>query len=796
MKKTLSFLIAIFMLAACAAAHDTFHRIFNAAPTVSTPVATPTQINKGGSTTLSVTATDDGGEANLKYTWKKISGPGKVTFNPQGTNAAKTTVATILSAGTFTFVVDVSDRGNTNDRHTSGREPAKTTRSNPVIVTVNTINAPPTVAQQAFAASNPVTGTSTIVSVLGADDNGEANLTYTWNATGTPPQPVTFGSNGSNAAKTTTVSFTQAGSYSLRATITDKGNLSVTSTVNVTVQQTVATIAVKPQYQRVLVNTKQQFKAAADSDQFGKTVSPQPSFAWSVSGGGAINNNGLFSAYGDIGGPYTVTASSGSVKGTAGVSVCNDSFDAFSPVPAASFSNMSGITTEPCTEGGLDVTGINDRDCISFYNVNFGARGATLFCARVASGANGGGSMELRLDSASAPLAGRCTVPATGGWQTWTDAICNFTGAIGKHTLYITFTGSGNSDLFSVSVFHFTVISSIAAGDVTTFFLTSDSTLWALGSNEYGQLGDGTTTDRVSPPVRIMSGVKAMSSGGSHSLFLKTDGTLWACGDNTYGQLGDGTTVDRHTPVQVMSDVRTMRAGGLFSLMLKTDGTLWACGDNEAGMLGDGTTDNHSLPEQIMSDVKSLAKGQSWHNLVVKTDGTLWTFGFNEAGQVGDGTLNNCFTPVQIMSDVSCAAGGWDHSLIVKTDGTLWACGFNADGELGDNTDVDKLTPVQVMTGVKDVTAGNNYSLVLTADSTVWGFGVNDGGQLGTGDTDNRYAPVKILSGVQSIDVGQCHSIMLKTDNTLWGCGVSVAGELGVIGMPNWLTPQLIPLGR
>jgi len=764
---------------------------FNAAPSVSVPVAVPSGIFAGGKTTLSVIAADDGGESNLKYTWKKLSGPGKVSYSRQGTNAAKTTVVTIPVAGTYVFVVDVCDRGFTYGHPLSGTEPAKSRISAPVTVTVGTVNTPPTVAKPASAASNPVTGTSTVVSALGADDGGEANLIYTWDVIGTPPQPVAFSINGTNASKTTTVSFVKAGIYGLRVTMKDTGNLSAASTVNITVQQTTKVISVKPDFQRILINTTQQFTASADSDQFGNSVTPQPSFAWTVSGGGTINDAGLFSAQGFVGGPYTLTASVGSTKGTAGVSVCNDSFDAFSKIAAASFSTMSGIMTEACAEGGLDVSGINDQDYLVFYNVNFGSQGATIFCARVASGASGGGSMELRLDSPSASPVGVCTVPATGGWQTWADAICNFSCPGGKHTLYVKFTGAGKQDLFSVNVIHFTTISSIAAGDLTTFFLTSDSTLWALGDNSYGQLGDGTKINRISP-VRILSGVKAASSGGTHSLFLKTDGTLWACGDNSYGQLGDGTLVDHSTPMQMMAGVTSMRAGGEFSLILKSDGTLWACGYNNEGELGDGTADDHSLPEQIMSDVKSLAKGQSWHNLVVKTDGTLWAFGFNEAGQVGDGTLNDRYVPIQIMEGVSCVAAGWDHSLIVKTDGTLWACGYNAEGALGDGTGVDELTPIQVMSGVKDVTAGDDYSLVLKADSTVWGFGINNGGELGTGDTGNRFSPVQVLSGVQSIDVGQCHSIMLKTDKTLWGCGISGSGELGVTGVPNWLTPQLI----
>ncbi len=96
-------------------------------------------------------------------------------------------------------------------------------------------NQPPTVAAPAAATPNPVSGTTTALSVLGADDRGEANLTYTWATTGTPPAPVAFSPNGSNAAKNSTATFTQPGTYVLQVTITDAGGLSVTSSVTVTV---------------------------------------------------------------------------------------------------------------------------------------------------------------------------------------------------------------------------------------------------------------------------------------------------------------------------------------------------------------------------------------------------------------------------------------------------------------------------------------------------------------------------------------------------------------------------------
>ena len=93
-------------------------------------------------------------------------------------------------------------------------------------------------------APNPVSGTTASLSVLGADDGGEANLTYTWATTGTPPAAVTFSANGTNAAKTTTATFTKAGTYTLQVTVKDQPGLTATSPVAVTVNQTLTSIVV------------------------------------------------------------------------------------------------------------------------------------------------------------------------------------------------------------------------------------------------------------------------------------------------------------------------------------------------------------------------------------------------------------------------------------------------------------------------------------------------------------------------------------------------------------------------
>jgi len=323
--------------------------------------------------------------------------------------------------------------------------------------------------------------------------------------------------------------------------------------------------------------------------------------------------------------------------------------------------------------------------------------------------------------------------------------------------------GDGTTTERLTSVQITTDVSQVAAGFRLSLFVKTDGTLWAMGRNNFGQLGDGTTTGR-STPVQVATDVSQVAAGGSlHSLFVKTDGTLWAMGWNFAGQLGDGTTTDRHTPVQVATDVSQVAAGFGHSLFVKTDGTLWAMGDNPLGGLGDGTTTDRSTPVQVATDVSQVAAGGG-HSLFVKTDGTLWAMGNNGSGQLGDGTITVGPTPVpvQVATDVSQVAAGDVHSLFVKTDGTLWAMGDNGTGNLGDGTTTERHTPVQVATDASQVAAGSLHSLFVKTDGTLWAMGHNDHGQLGDGTTTERHTPVQVATDVSQVAVGDRHSLFLQ----------------------------------
>lgn len=179
---------------------------------------------------------------------------------------------------------------------------------------------PPELVNPASATPALVAGSTTALSVLGSDDNGESNLIYSWAATGTVPAPVTFSANNTNGAKNSVATFTGAGTYTLQVTVRDQGNKTVTSSASVTVNQTPTLLAITPGVASVNINAVQLFSANL-TDQFGNTITPQTAIVWSVSGGGSISSNGNFTAGGSAGGPYTITASYSGLNATAAVTV-------------------------------------------------------------------------------------------------------------------------------------------------------------------------------------------------------------------------------------------------------------------------------------------------------------------------------------------------------------------------------------------------------------------------------------------------------------------------------------------
>jgi alpha-tubulin suppressor-like RCC1 family protein len=225
---------------------------------------------------------------------------------------------------------------------------------------------------------------------------------------------------------------------------------------------------------------------------------------------------------------------------------------------------------------------------------------------------------------------------------------------------------------------HLTGIIAIAAGGGHSVALKSDGTVWAWGYNGYGQLGDNTTTERHVPVEVVgaggsghLTGITAIAAGDEHSVALKSNGTVWAWGSNGYGQLGDNTTTDRHVPVEVvgaggsghLTGITAIAGGWLNSMALKSNGTVWAWGYNGAGQLGDNTRTDRHVPVEVvgaggsghLTGIIAIAAGFE-HSVALKSNGTVWAWGYNGYGQLGDNTTTERQVPVEVVRLVQAAS--------------------------------------------------------------------------------------------------------------------------------------------
>ena len=124
---------------------------------------------------------------------------------------------------------------------------------------------------------------------------------------------------------------------------------------------------------------------------------------------------------------------------------------------------------------------------------------------------------------------------------------------------------------------------------------------------------------------------KSISASTYHSVAINTDGSLWAWGYNGLGQLGNGTTSNNNTlPIKIGTNNNwaSVSGGSYYTVAIKTDGSLWAWGYNAYGQLGNGTNSNTSTPIQIgtATDWASVSAGDH-HTVAIKTNGSLWTWG-------------------------------------------------------------------------------------------------------------------------------------------------------------------------
>jgi alpha-tubulin suppressor-like RCC1 family protein/DNA-binding SARP family transcriptional activator len=206
-----------------------------------------------------------------------------------------------------------------------------------------------------------------------------------------------------------------------------------------------------------------------------------------------------------------------------------------------------------------------------------------------------------------------------------------------------------------------------AGGDHSCGITTARRLLYCWGSNELGELGDSSSTHRLIPVgVFGPSGRRALtfamvSAGLHHTCGVTTEHTTYCWGSNNHGQLGDGSTVERHTPVVVVGPGRTplsfvvVSAGGSHTCGVTRASPAYCWGFNGDGELGDGTTIERHTPVRVAGSALmgwSQVSAGDKHTCGRRAEGggnLLYCWGNNELGQLGDGTLSDRLLAVRVV---------------------------------------------------------------------------------------------------------------------------------------------------
>ena len=256
----------------------------------------------------------------------------------------------------------------------------------------------------------------------------------------------------------------------------------------------------------------------------------------------------------------------------------------------------------------------------------------------------------------------------------------------------------------------------IAVGFQHSAAIDKNGKIWTWGSSLRGELGDNTTVSKFTP-VSILGATKTfckITAAGYSTHAIDKNGLVWGWGLNNTGQIGDGTSTSRLTPVSVAGATKTfceISAGkgqiqgrlNMITVVLALDknGRAWAWGYNVFGQIGDNSTTIRTTPVSVAGAVKTFCKisGGTQHALAIDKNGRVWAWGYNTNGQLGNNSSANQLTPVSVAGTVKTfceISAGNLHSLAIDKNGRAWGWGYVVHGAVGVPYANSVLTPVRV----------------------------------------------------------------------------------------------------
>lgn len=314
----------------------------------------------------------------------------------------------------------------------------------------------------------------------------------------------------------------------------------------------------------------------------------------------------------------------------------------------------------------------------------------------------------------------------------------------------------------------------VAMSDSHACAVTASGVVYCWGRNNYGQLGDGTLTDR-STPAKIHGlsvGVESITLGWGNTCIVTDDGAVYCWGDGSYGKLGNGDTANQPLPVEVtglQSGYLDVACGHSSCCALGDDGSVVCWGDNALGVLGDGTITDRKTPVSVVGLTDEVVQVQGCHLnfCVLYRSGQVACWGNNDSNSLGNPDLKDrcdvldfraCSrSPVLVQglnSTVSRIAVGPTHSCALLQNGVVECWGGNLSGQLGRGSTgkFGETGPIAQNPGsVSDIECGKGSDYNSGRTCAVWPEGVvrcwgyNGAGQIGDGTRENALVPTGLM---------------------------------------------------
>jgi alpha-tubulin suppressor-like RCC1 family protein len=307
----------------------------------------------------------------------------------------------------------------------------------------------------------------------------------------------------------------------------------------------------------------------------------------------------------------------------------------------------------------------------------------------------------------------------------------------------------------------------IAAGSAANYFIKADGTLWGWGGYVASQNATAKTPIQIGSWTNVAD-VAAFKDSDT-ILVLLTDGSVYAMGDNEYGEVGTGSPTNSaiYTPNKVgVTNVIAVAAGGSTGYALDSSGAVWAWGENTYGQLGVGNTRESFAVAQVsgLPQIAAIGAGRK-SGYAIDTTGALWGWGSNGSGQLGLGNNSDQATPVKTeINNAVFVDCGDDTAYVIRSDGSLWATGHGTYGELGNGIRKNSNVFVpSLITHCIHVSQLWGSTAAIDGSGNVYVFGNNWDGRLGIGSTEDDIAePTKNgVTGATQVAAGWWHLIAL-----------------------------------